>query len=635
MKLNGYKGTITPCEGWLFRNGNTEYTILIPADASEAEQFAAQELTDIFARAGVRIETRTDEGLTADPANAYIALGDTVYFRSLGMTLTQKEFKFDGFIIESVGRTYVVKGVGDTGTCFGTYGFAEYAMGYVYYAEDEICVADQARNLQFHIRDIPTFFGRNAFSHDTTYHPDHGFRLRVNGEFCSRQAKHGEGSPWSSLHDMSNALQILDYRKYWDAHPDWFYVRPENKGGKPPRCHPQICFSRAMLPESEGGFHELFMKNLLNNYIIPEKDKMFFMLGMSDTWDFCPCRLCSKAVEKYTRSGLSMRFNNMVADEVEAWRRENAPQREIYLVAFAYHTTFEAPVHKVGDRFVPVDESVVGRDNLIIQYAPIQANYLYPLLDPVHNQKSRDAILGWAAIAKHLAVWDYRQDFRDILFPFPSLPSAQANNDIYADLGVMDVFNQAQRFCPGSPFIDMDNFARARIHWNRQEDFDELCDEFRRAYYKDAEPEVTEYLEAIKEFWTALETRGYTGDPHWVITRRPNYNTPEELDRFEEILSRALAKAAAAKDPEIREKLRRRVEVLTLYYKVTRLSCFPFLKSEEEMLAVVADVRRIASQQNIRYFHMWRPLEDYLKDCEKVIRKELPEENRDFPLVLE
>ena len=132
-----------------------------------------------------------------------------------------------------------------------------------------------------------------------------------------------------------------------------------------------------------------------------------------------------------------------------------------------------------------------------------------------------------------------------------------------------------------------------------------------------------------------METRGYTGDPHWVITRRPNYNTLEELDRFEEILSRALAKAAAAKDPEIREKLRRRVEVLTLYYKVTRLSCFPFLKSKEEMLAVVADVRRIATQQNIRYFHMWRPLEDYLEDCEKVIRKELPEENRVFPLVLE
>ena len=40
----------------------------------------------------------------------------------------------------------------------------------------------------------------------------------------------------------------------------------------------------------------------LKMYIIPEKDKIFFMLGMSDTWDFCPCEKCSKAVEKYTQT---------------------------------------------------------------------------------------------------------------------------------------------------------------------------------------------------------------------------------------------------------------------------------------------------------------------------------------------
>lgn len=630
MKLNGYTGTITEAAGWLYRDGKTDYRILIPAEATEAERHAAAELTWIFSLAGVPVETVTDEGLTADPQAKYIALGNTVYFQTLGMVLTQKEFKFDGFIIESMGSTYIVKGVGDTGTCFGTYGFAEYAMGYRYYAEDEFAAAKEAKNKQFHIKDIPTFFGRNAFSHDTTYHPDHGFRLRVNGEFCNRQAKHGEGRPWSTLHDMSNALQILDYKKYRDEHPDWFYVRPENWDAKPPRCHPQICFSRAMLPESEGGFHELFMSNLLNNYIIPEKDKMFFMLGMSDTWDFCQCELCNKAVEKYTRSGLSMRFNNMIADEVETWRRENAPEREIYMIAFAYHTTFEAPVRKEGDKYIPVDESVIGRDNLIIQYAPIRANYLYPLLDPEHNEASRDSILGWAAVAKHMAVWDYRQDFRDVVFPFPSLPSAQANNDIYADLGVMDVFNQAQRFCPGSPFIDMDNFARARIHWNRYEDFEALCEEFRKAYYKVAEPAVTEYLEAVKEFWKTLESRGYTGDPHWAISRRPGYNRMEELLHFKEILDRALALALTEPDEAVREKLRKRVEVLQLYWRFTWLYCFPFEKSEEEMLALLEDTRRITEENGVKYFHFWNLTTDFYADCEKVIRREIAVEDRNY-----
>ena len=132
MKLNGYTGTITEAAGWLYRDGKTDYRILIPAEATEAERHAAAELTWIFSLAGVAVETVTDEGLTADPQAKYIALGNTVYFQALGMVLTQKEFKFDGFIIESMGSTYIVKGVGDTGTCFGTYGFAEYAMGYRY-----------------------------------------------------------------------------------------------------------------------------------------------------------------------------------------------------------------------------------------------------------------------------------------------------------------------------------------------------------------------------------------------------------------------------------------------------------------------------------------------------------------------
>lgn len=630
MKLNGYKGTITPGQGWLYKDGKTDYTLLIPTEATEAERFAAEELTWIFSLAGVAVQTVTDEGVTVDPTAKYIAIGNTVYFKALNTKLTQKEFKFDGFILESLGNTYVIKGVGDTGTCFGVYGFGEYVMGYRYYAEDEYTVAGEAKNLQLHIKDIPTFFGRNAFSHDTTYHRDHGFRLRINGEFCSRDAKHGEGRPWSTLHDMSNALQILDYKKYRDEHPDWFYVKPENWNAKPPSCHPQICFSRGMLPESEGGFHELFMSNLINNYIIPEHDKMFFMLGMSDTWDFCQCDLCKAAVEKYTRSGLSMRFNNMIADEVEAWRRENAPEREIYMIAFAYHTTFEAPVRKEGDKYIPVDESVIGRDNLIIQYAPIRANYLYPILDPVHNAASRESLLGWAAVAKHLAVWDYRQDFRDVVFPFPSAPSAQANNDIYADLGVMDVFNQAQRFCPGSPFIDMDNFARAKMHWNRYESYDELCDEFRKAYYKQCEPAVTEYWEAVRAFWKVMEERGYSGDPHWTISRRPGFNRVEELEHFKEILERALALALTEQDEAIREKLRKRVEVLQLYWRFTLLYCFPFEKSEAEMLALLEDTRRITDENEVKYFHFWNFTTDFYADCEKVIRKEIAPEERNY-----
>ena len=55
MKLNGYQGTITPGQGWLYKDAKTDYTLLIPADASEAERYAAEELTWIFSIAGVEV----------------------------------------------------------------------------------------------------------------------------------------------------------------------------------------------------------------------------------------------------------------------------------------------------------------------------------------------------------------------------------------------------------------------------------------------------------------------------------------------------------------------------------------------------------------------------------------------------
>ena len=132
MKLNGYSGTITPRADLLYGDGATDYRILIPQNATEAEAYAAQELTAIFALAGVTIETVTDAGLTANPNAKFIAIGNTVYFKALGMELLPREFKFDGFIIETRGSTHIIKGVGETGTGFGTYGFAEYAMGWRY-----------------------------------------------------------------------------------------------------------------------------------------------------------------------------------------------------------------------------------------------------------------------------------------------------------------------------------------------------------------------------------------------------------------------------------------------------------------------------------------------------------------------
>ena len=629
MKLNGYIGTITEKEGFIYQNGCTGYKILIPQNSSEAEKYAAEELTRIMTLAGVSIHTVTDKGIKIRESDKYIAVGNTVYFKSLGIKMFQKEFKFDGFIIESIGDTYVIKGVGDTGTCFGVYGFAEYAFGYVYYAKDEYKINNKAQNLEFHIKDIPTFFGRYAFSYYTAHIPDNGFRLRVNGEFSKREAKHGEGRPWSTLSDQSYAMQILDYRKYREAHPDWFYLSPGKEDAPPPQCYPQICFSKGLYDKE---FFDTFMHNLINDYIAVQTDKVFFMLGISDNTDFCNCETCQKEVSKYTRSGLSMRFVNKVADAVEAWRVQNAPEREIYLISFAYLTTFEAPVIKDGENYLPIDKSVVACDNVIIQYAPIHANYMYPLMDAEHNPQSRESILGWKAIAKNMCVWDYRQDFHTQSFPYPTTLTAQANLETYAKLGFIEVFNQAQHFCAGSPFIEMDDFARSRLHWNIKESYDELCDEFRRAFYKEAEPFVTEYLHAIENYYPTLVERGWSVRYNNGAAMRKYYYTIDEMRRFAKILDKALEAAKGIEDKEISKKVYDRVNVLTLFYKFVLILCFPLEIPKDEAISLVADLRKITKEHEFSAFYKWTATDEYLDDAENIILGKIKESERKYPL---
>ena len=613
MKLN-YTGTIENASGYFYNCGVTDYKILIPENATVSEKYAAEELKRIFSLAYVDIKTVTDKGVTASENGKYISLGNTVYFKKLNVNLTRSEFKFDGFIVKNVGDTYVIKGVSDTGDIFGAYGFMEYVAGYVYYAPGEAKINYCAFNKKFDIKFVPSFFGRNAYSYDSHYDIDYGFRLRINGEYAVRRKKHGEGTPWSKLSDQSYVLDILNYKEYMPSHTDWYYLPDGAKNEtRPPRTYPQICYSKALYDDSDGGMYQTFLNNLINNYIATEKGKSFFMLGMSDNEYFCDCPKCREETAKYSKSGLAMRFVNKVAKDVEAWRLKNAPERAIYLVAFAYLSIFNPPVIEQNGEYSPIDESVVAGDNVIIQIAPISANYMYPVYDEEHNAATKKCFDGWKAVAKHFAVWDYRQDFGTQTFFYPTSVTAGQNLEFYYNYGVMDVFNQAQPFTAGSPFMFMDNFARSRIHLNANENYGELCSEFITAYYKTAAPHVKAYLKWFENYYKVMESRGYNGGVGDRAAIKKRYFTKAELLEAKQILADALC---AAKDRIVYD----RVNTLTLFYKFALLICFWKENTLKENLALIKETKEAVKAADLKTFYRREKTACYLKDIKKLVK---------------
>jgi hypothetical protein len=196
----------------------------------------------------------------------------------------------------------------------------------------------------------------------------------------------------------------------------------------------------------------------------------------------------------------------------------------------------------------------------------------------------------------------------------------------------MDVFNQAQHFCPGSAFIEMDDFARSRLHWNINESYDELCDEFRRAYYKDAEPFVTEYLHAIENYYRTLEGRGWNVRYNNKAAIRKYLYKLEEIYAFKEILDRALAAAQNISDKEASEKVYARVDQLTLFYKLVLVICFPLEIPKEEALSIIDDLRILTQKIGFTNFHKRLPIKDFLDEAEDIVLGKISEADRKIQL---
>ena len=340
----------------LFANGASDYKILLPAQPTAAEQYAADELAAIFKEStGTALPVQT-EGSGA--VSAYISIGDTAAAEEAGITVSEREMGNGGFVIRTEGENLFINANTESGKIYGALFFAEKNLGYMYYSEDEVKYTKYDNVLlgDFDLVYKPSFDGRNVFSYDTLYNSDNAVHLRLNGVTSAWDAKYGEASMWSSLHDMSNVFQLLYVKDYYNQHPEWFYLAPQyrdtnfaqmtdNECYTIVQKHSQLCYTDGYYEDDEGGMFDTFVQNLIG-YIQREPNAKLFMLGMGDNEYFCDCERCTADVAIYKESGVMLRFVNKVAKEIKRWLREESgtPDREIYLVAFAYLTVMEPPV---------------------------------------------------------------------------------------------------------------------------------------------------------------------------------------------------------------------------------------------------------------------------------------------------
>ena len=491
---DGGKPTIGETSVTLAQNGATEYAAVIPAAATEAEKYAAEQLALYFKQAtGAALAIKTDAGMSFDKNAKVISVGRTAIFTGSGLTLDQKTLTYDGFRIERFENTVILCGVGDSGTIYAVQDFLNLQFAYEAYAADEVYIETKtdAKLLDFHYSDSPDFEGRDMDG-DLLYNRSAATMLRIRSWNNDAAAyAYGASRDWIGGH-CESFLHVLPKEIYNDeeGHPDTYHPEWYSHSAK------QMCLTNAELIDE-------FVKNMIA--LIEENPYgRYVNIAEEDHGGMCGCATCKKEQTDYLVSGYVIRFCNAVIDAIEEWRLENCPERELKYVTFAYSSgSINPPVKDLGNgTFAARDESVVPHEKLYMRITPIQYCYSHAFMDESCsvNKTFRTQLAGWRAITDRFMIYDYDANYAHYYLFFNDYESLAANARLYKEMGVVNVFRQN---CTGSrirSMVDLNNYLNGKLLWNAELETETLIDDFMDHFYKSGAPYMKQYLAMMRSY---------------------------------------------------------------------------------------------------------------------------------------
>jgi len=219
----------------------------------------------------------------------------------------------------------------------------------------------------------------------------------------------------------------------------------------------------------------------------------------------CECEECA-AIDKRegTPMGSLLTMVNRVADIVG----EKHPKHFIQTLAYGYS--------------VPAPKHLKPRDNVIIQFNTITANFAVPLDDESseHNRPIAKNLTKWSRICNNLHVYHHVPNYASCLRMNPNLHTLQPNLQLFARHNVWSVYEQAAELAPLPPIglAPLRNYMIAKLAWDPNCDIDKHKDDFLRLYYgKAAAPFIREYIEMLEH--KVVEEKVFQpwfAEPYWV-----------------------------------------------------------------------------------------------------------------------
>ncbi|MBX3242505.1 MAG: DUF4838 domain-containing protein [Chitinophagaceae bacterium] len=451
------------------------YRIVLNADASESEKWAAGELQHwLYEISGEFLPLHRGD-MNAPGARIVIGFSEEVKTKTGASAPAEKDESFHYF---SSGKDVFIYGGKQRGTMYGVFAFLENEFGCRWYTP-KVAVIPKKRKLVFENYDHKSAPGIRVrdFVYFETFDPTWAARNKRNGRMEYVQQPGGIEAYWA----VHTFYLLMPPSEFFAKHPEYFSLingkRVFEVEKNPRKQLAQLCLSNKDVLK--------IMTERIKQKIRQNPEYMIYDVSQNDYYNQCECDKCQAIVKKEgAESGLMIWFVNQVAESVE----KEFPDKYIGTLAYQYTRT-------------PPKNIKPGK-NVVIRLCPIEACVAHDLKSCERNKSFLDDLQTWAAISPQLYIWDYVVNFAHYVMPYPNFAVLQSNIKTFKENKSIGIMEQAAYQSRGGEFSELKAYLISKLLWNSEVNTNEVIDDFMYGYYGRSGKYIREYFNLAQSLIT-------------------------------------------------------------------------------------------------------------------------------------
>ena len=457
--------------------GRASFSIVVGAEASPCERYAAEELRDYLLKiSGTDVPIATDADGRGE---SMVLVGRTRFTDEIAPGTDYAALGPDGFRLRAAGGCLAIAadplGVPGAGVLYGVYELLERFGGCGWFASWHEVVPKSPRFVvPADIDDVqtPAFDLRQATWRDVHSDRANAYRNRLNPPFLGDPKFGGSRSVFCpALNTAHTFARIVPAEEHFEKHPEYFAeVGGVRKTGQLCLSNPDVLKMAVARVRAELAKH---YPSGIHYYGVSQND---------GNRDYCRCVEC-RALDEAEGSPVAsiLRFANAIAENVE----KDYPQAVIETLAYDYSAR--------------PPKTMKPRHNVMPCVCTIRCDFSKPFTTSRYPKNVETAVEleKWGKIASRLYVWDYTTDFGAYMYPFANVHTIRENVRFFRDCGVTKLYEQGNYQGLHGDWAELKAWLLGKYMWNPDAEEAPLLRRFFGEFYGPAAEVMREAFDAL------------------------------------------------------------------------------------------------------------------------------------------